>query len=290
MKTRFFLVMIFFVLGCNHNKKSSQDSKDLSNTDTSSGRPNFKTVEQMEKDRESLLDSNYSYLGKMLDTILKAANQRIQEHSFSGKIDTSAFGYKDMYATYEFGDIFSKDKKHLLVKRFINEYNNYSGSLYSDIYLFRNNSFEKVAADTASESFEENFEDVNCDGFMDYVVNSYSGAGCCPRSVDNGYLYKPQNGHFVFVDFFNRESICPKKFFYETSYGYSVDIEVYKYRWAGLKKVLIESFGPTFISWNTNTPPKTYTKTIYPSRKKITLKNAPGEYRKLKIFDYFKIK
>jgi hypothetical protein len=283
--------MILIGLGCNHDEKSSQNNKELPKTDTSSGQPNFKTIEQMEQSRQRLLDSNYSFLDKMLDTVLKAANQRTQEHSFSGKIDTALFGYKDMYATYEFGNIFSKDRKHLLVKRFINEYGTYSASLYSEIYLFRNNSLEKVAADTVTETFEENLEDLNCDGFVDYVVNSYSGAGCCPRSADNGYLYNPKDGHFVFVDFFNRESNCPDRVFYETSYGYDFDIEVFKYKWMGMKKVLLESFGRTFVSLgDLSKNPKTYTKTIYPSEKKIILKNAPEEYKKLQIFDYFKIK
>jgi hypothetical protein len=280
------------IFSCHNNKKKDSHRETiLTKTDTpAKEQPNFKTVEQMEQYRQRLLDSNYSFLDKMLDTVLKAANQKTQEHSFSGKIDTALFGYKDMYATYEFGNIFSNDKKHLLVKRFINEYSTYSGSLYSDIYLLRNNSFEKVAADTVTETFEENFEDLNCDGFRDYVVNSYSGAGCCPRSADNGYLYKRKSGDFVFVDFFNRESNCPDKVFYETSYGYNYDIEVYKYKWVGMKKVLLESFGPTFISWDLNKNPKTYTKIIYPSGKKLILKNAPAEYRKLKIFDYFEIK
>lgn len=280
------------IFSCHNNKKDSGHETILSKIDTpSKEQPNFKTVEQMEEYRRKLLDSNYSYLDKILDTIIRAANQAMHQDFFSGKIDTSVFRYKDMYATYEFGNIFSRNKKHLLVKRFINEYGTYSGSLYSDIYLFQNSSFEKVAADTVTETFEENFEDLNCDGFKDYVVNSYSGTGCCPRSADNGYIYNPGNGHFVFMDFFNRESNCPNKVFYETSYGYNFDIEVFKYKWVGMKKVLLESFGRTFVSLDDlSKNPKTYTKTIYPSGKKITLKNAPAEYKQLKIFDYFEIK
>src|SRR6187549_2269961 len=105
MRKILFLLMILIGLGCNHDEKSSQNNKELPKTDTSSGQPNFKTIEQMEQSRQRLLDSNYSFLDKVLDTVLKAANQRTQEHSFSGKIDTALFGYKDMYATYEFGNI-----------------------------------------------------------------------------------------------------------------------------------------------------------------------------------------
>jgi len=289
MRAIFIFIVILCVLGCNYDKKSNQDNKILTKIDTLPGQPHFKTLEQIESERESISDSCYSFLDKMLDTVIKAANQRSQENSFSGEVDTSLFHFKEMSATYEFGNIFSKDKKHLLVKRFINEFDSYSASLYSDIYLFENNLFKKVAADTVTETSEESLEDLNCDGFMDYVVNSYSGAGCCPRSADNGYLYNPKNGHFIFMDFFNRETNCPDKIFYEASYGYRIDIEVYKYKWVGFKKVLLESFGPTFISWSAKEDPKTYTKTIYPSKKRIILKNAPEEYKQLAIFDYFKI-
>jgi hypothetical protein len=292
MKMIFILVFTLIVFGCHDNKRSGHPEPSLIKVDTPSKKeqPNFMTVEEMEQKRARLLDSNYSYLDKMLKVILNNANQKKELPFFSGKIDTSVFNYKNMNASYEFGNLFSKDKKHLIVKRFINEYADYDVSLFSDIYLLKGNLFEKVAADTSSESVEEKFEDVNCDGFIDYVVNSYSHTGCCPRSADNVYLYNPLNGYFVADNFLNRESACPNKIVYETSYGYDIDIEVYKYKWVGIKKILLESFGPTFISWDANNRPKTYTKVIYPSKRKIILKNAPVEYKKLEIFDHFKIK
>ena len=102
MRKIFFLVMIFIGAGCNNDNKSVQSNKELPETDTSPRQPHFRTVEEIEQFRQRLLDSNYSFLGKMLDTVLRAANQRKQEDSFSGKIDTTLFRYKEMYATYEF--------------------------------------------------------------------------------------------------------------------------------------------------------------------------------------------
>jgi hypothetical protein len=292
MKTSFIIVAASIVFGCAGDQKNSGDSqnKPVVKIDTNVGQPGFKTLDQIEHDRQLLLDSNYSFLGKMMDTILKAANQQLHKPYFSGEIDTSVFTYKELHATYEFGNIFSKNKRHLLVKRFLNEYDNYNSSAYSDIYLLEGGSLRKVVADTVIEASEISMEDVNCDGFTDYVVNYYSGAGCCPRSADNVYIYNPKNGKFIFYDFLNRISECDKKIMYETSYGYPQDIEVYKYKWVGLKCVLIESLGRTFISWDLKKNPKTYTKIIYPSEKEIVLKDVPEEYKRLSIYDYFKLK
>jgi hypothetical protein len=290
MKIACLPVVILFFISCNSHTEISPDKKEPPKTDTQIGQPNFKTLEEIEEFRERLLVSNYKYLDKMLDTILRVANKKSNEPAFSGKIDTSLFNYKDLHASYEFGNLFSKDKKHLLIKRFLNEYDSYGSSAYSDIYLLQQNIFRKVVADTVIETPEITIEDVNCDGFSDYVVNYYSGAGCCPRSADNAYIYNPKNGKFIFYEFMNRTTDCDKKIVYETSYGYPEDIEVYKYRWVGLKYVLLESIGRTFISWELKKNPKTYTKTIYPSEKQIVLKKVPEEYKRLPIYDYFKFK
>lgn len=293
MKLRIYFLAIIVGIGCNQPQSNNKNT-DIINSekqDSSIGQKNIKTTDEIVEFRKKLLDTNYYYLNHLLEAVLTSVNQKKQTHFIIGKIDSSIFNFKNMYATYEFGNIFSKEKKHLIVKRFINEYADYETSLYSDIYLFENNSFINVASDTADGGYSggEELKDLNSDGYKDYVVFTYSTAGCCPRSSENGYIYNSQNGHFEFVDFFNRESDYLKKIVYESDYGSPGLILFYKYKWVGLKKILIESIGPTKTSLEMYSfaKPYTYTKILYPREKKKILKEMPSEYKKLEMYDYF---
>ena len=146
-----------------------------------------------------------------------------------------------------------------------------------------------MATDTSDNGYyADTLMDVNNDGYKDYIISSYGHAGCCPRNSDNAYIYNSKDGHFEFVDFFNREVGNSKNMFFETDYGQAGLISLYKYKWAGMKKVLLETIEPTHAgdSMFSFVRPYTYT-IIYPSGKKQVFKQAPDEYKKLKIFEYF---
>jgi hypothetical protein len=131
------------------------------------------------------------------------------------------------------------------------------------------------------------FEDLNHDGYKDYLVQSYSGAGCCPRNLEMGYVYNPRNGYFKAIDFFNRETDSLSTDFFETSYGLDNYIILYKYKWQGLKKVLIEEIFVTPTKEGYMNPhPKSYTRVFHPSENEQRIKKLPKEYARLQMAEF----
>ena len=275
-------------MGCRSDPKNSDQTKEFPKKDTTISVNTLIDFDSIEVRRQRLLDTNYSFLNKLLDTSLDLAYKQGFEKPFILTLDTNVFRFKNMYATISFGHLFSDERQHLIIKRFISEYNDYQTSLYSDIFLLDKDSYRKVAADTSDNGYDEDyFEDVNHDGYKDYIVQSYSGAGCCPRNLEMGYVYNPQNGHFKIIDFFNRETDSLSTNFFETSYGLGNFINLYKYKWQGLKKVLLEEIYVTPTKEGAMNPhPKSYTRVLYPSEKKQKIKNLPREYARLEMAEY----
>jgi hypothetical protein len=289
MKFCFLIIIpIIILISCQNNPKNYGQAKELSKKDTNISTNNFVDFDSIEVRRQRLLDTNYSFLDKLLDTSLNLAYKQGFERPFTLTLDTSLFRFKNMYATISFGHLFSNGRQHLIIKRFMNEYNDYETSLYSDIFLLYNSSFKKVAADTCDGGYgEDYFEDLNHDGYKDYIVQSYSGAGCCPRNLETGYVYTPQNGHFNNMDFFNRETDSLSTNFFETSYGLGNYINLYKYKWQGLRKILLEEIYVTPTKEGAMNPnPTSYTKIFYPSGKKQRIKKLPKEYARLRMAEY----
>jgi len=286
MKLSFLIITpIIILLSCRNSQKKSAEVKEVQKKDTNISPNNFVDFDSIEVRRQRLLDTNYTFLDKLLDTSLNLAYKQGFDKPFTMTLDTNVFRFKNMYARISFGHLFSNDRKHLIVKRFISEYNDYETSLYSDIYLLDKNTFKKIATDTSNNGYgEDYFEDANRDGYKDYVVQSYSGAGCCPRNLEMAYLYNHKNGRLKTEEFFNREIESSTNAFYETSYGLGDYINLYKYKWSGLEKILLEEIYVTPVSEGKK--PTTYTKVNYPSDQKQRLKQLPDEFRKLKMADY----
>lgn len=280
-----FLFIIVVLVSCQSTPKNSDQAKAIQKKDTNITSNNFVDFDSIEVRRQRLLDTNYIFLNRLLDSSLSIAYRHGFEQHLEVAIDSNVFRFKNMYATISFGHLFSTDRKHLLIKRFINFYNNYETSLYSDIYLLDKNSFKKVGADTSDNGYgEDYFEDVNHDGYKDYIVQSYSGTGCCPRNLEMAFLYNNINGHFNTVDLFNRETDSATNLLYETSYGLGDYITLYKYKWAGLKKVLIEEISVTLPPEGKK--PTSYTVVTYPVRQQRKTKQLPVDFKKLKMSDY----
>jgi len=289
MKSSFLIVFpLLILISCHNHPKNSTQKTEPTQRDTTMSTNNFVDLDSIEVRRERLLDTNYTFLKKLLDSALSLTYSQGFETPFIATVDTNGFRFKNMYATISFGHLFSNDRQHLIVKRFMSEYNDYEISLYSDIFMLDNKIFKKVAADTSDNGYGENYlEDVNHDGYKDYLVQSYSGTGCCPRNLEMGYVYDPQNGHFKAIDFFNRETDSVTSNFFETSYGLGNHIKLYKYKWQGLKKVLLEEIYVTPTREGAMNPhPKSYTRILYPSEKKQKLKQLPNEYVRLQMAQY----
>jgi hypothetical protein len=289
MKFCFLIVIpIIILISCRSKPKNAGRTKELPKKDTNIFTNNFVELDSIEVRRQRLLDTNYFFLDKLLDSSLNLAYKQGFEKPFILTLDTGVFRFKNMHAAISFGHLFFDDRQHLIIKRFISEYRDFETSLYSDIFLLANKSFKKVAADTSDNGYgEDYFEDVNYDGYKDYIVQSYSGAGCCPRNLEMGYVYNPHNGHLKNMDFFNREPDSLSTNFFETSYGLGNYINLYKYKWQGLKKVLLEEIYVSLTKEGTMNPhPTSYTRILYPSGKEQKIKKLPKEYARLKMAEY----
>jgi hypothetical protein len=291
MRNYFFIFIILLFANCNNSATQETILKSDTlkiNADTSIQKRG--TIEDWEEKGNKLRDTNYKYLDKLLTKVLKIAESHKTDKLYLGIIDTSFYHFKNMNATFQVGNIFSSDKKHLLVRRFINEYEGYETSLFSEIYILKGNHFEKLVSDTADIGYsQDTLKDINLDGYKDYVISQYSGAGCCPRDDRIAYLYDNKNGAFEPVAFFNPDFDNKNKIIYEMDYGHPGEVSIEKYIWRGLTKIKIESIRPTHFQNRIDSieKPYTFTKTIYPSEKIVIIKEVPLEYKKTKNFEYF---
>lgn len=281
MKFRY-LYLILLLLSCNGNPKNPEQANKYLKKDTSAAPNSVADSDSLDAILERTLESNNIFLSKLLDSCINIAYKQGFNESFTLKIDTNAYR-KKMHATITFGNLFANDRKHLLITRGTNFDFDIITDLYSDIYLLDQNKFKKVAADTCVESgWNTRFEDINRDGYKDYIVQSYAISGCCPRNLEMGYIYNAQNGHFNTVDFWNRQNDSLTSNFFESSYGRDYHISLYKYKWKGIRKVLLEE---VYVTRRKNGeaiyPPTSYTRVFYPSEKKQQLKKLPPEYARL---------
>jgi hypothetical protein len=288
MKLHFLIIPVIILASCHTRSEKPAGTTKIPKADTNISTNVFIELDSIEARGKRLRDTNYFFLNKLLDSSLKLAYHKGFKDSFLITIDTSVFKFKKMFATISFGNLFSKDHQHLIIKRFINEYDDYQTSLYSDIFLLENNLFKKLTADTIDNGYvDDYFEDANQDGFKDYLVQSYSTAGCCPRTLEVGHIYSHQNGHFNRVEFFNRERDSLGQNFFETSYGLNYYISLYKFKWNGLKPVLLEEIYVTPTKTGAYNPhPASYTRIFYLTGKKQLIKQLPKEYARLRMAEY----
>lgn len=240
-----------------------------------------------EKDEWADPDSNR--LDSNLNIALKIAYREIKKNKFNFSFIDTLADEKKIQTIISFGDLFSTKKKHLLVKRHLEE--GAGSEMYSDIYTMERNKFVKIVSDTSLIYYSfDTIEDLNGDNISDYMVGSYSSAGCCPRDSEVGYLYNEEEEKFIKVEFFNPSFDTKNKIVYESEYGYPGDVSIDKYRWNGFQKILIESIYPDSGrgSHGTNkSKPFMYQKVTYPGKKREILKNVPEEYKSLEIYKYF---
>lgn len=293
MKYVHFPLLVFLWLSCTDSATTKHESSTdrLVKTADSSSQKRIVDLEDWEGKGKKRRDTNYQYLDRILVNVLQAASQHKTDSFFNGRIDTSAYQFKNMYATFQFGSIFSKDQRHLLIKRFINEYDGLFGaSLLSDIYILKKNRFVKLVSDTANIAYTgDTLNDINFDSFKDFVVSQYSGAGCCPRDLRIAYLYNHKTGGFEPEVLFNPEFDNKHKLIYEMDYGHPGFVSLSKSKWHGLSKVMVESISPMHFEnrMDSFVRPYSYTKTIYPVEKTFVLKAVPEEYKKLTHYEYF---
>jgi hypothetical protein len=234
---------------------------------------------QKEFDESERLDS--IHLAKVLSQVLKYADSNKNKNSFNFEMNSDDTSYNTTIQLV-FGNLFSRDKKHLLVRRLG------PASVICDIFLLKKRKF-KLVGERVQEGMtylDDTLKDVNGDGYKDYLVHWYPQSGCCRRNVYNVFLYLPASGQFTSDYQFINPTFSPKeKVIRGVEYGYLAAL--YKYKWNGLKVDTLE-----FIYRDTSDVNKYYLtkRSDYhrpPSVKSKLVDKIPKEYEKIEDIDWF---
>lgn len=222
-------------------------------------------------------------LARMLQDVLLYANKHKNEYSFQKKLRSWNFAYA-AEAVLSFGHLFSLQRKHLIVKRML-----WGTTLAVDVFLYGNHKFKRVC----SQYFENNtfvkylIKDVDGDNAPDFLMHWYPSSGCCIRDVCNVCLQKRHTGVFTGKYRFINATFSPfEKIIRGVGYGHPGDVQLYKFKWDGLKVDTIEFIFPDTISkkfhvfkhWND-----------FDNRKAGKfLAFVPKEYHNIEGYDWFK--
>jgi hypothetical protein len=283
------LLTLLIVFSCKHDNKPKQIITPIRIDSAIVENAPVQTQEEWQAELDSATKADNFKLKKLLQLVLQKANTKKNDKQFSNNLIEKNITYKGFSASYIFGNIFAKDKQHLLVKRFTGG-SKFGTSLYSDIFLVENNMFKNVVKDTADIGYcGDTLIDVNADKNLDFVVSQYSGAGCCPRDARVAYLYNSSNGKFEVVNFFNPEFDDKNKLVYQYGYGHPGEVPMDKYKWVGYKLVQVESIYPDYAEGRRDSfvKPYRYIKTSFPSEKTKTIKEVPKEYKKLDMYKQY---
>lgn len=170
-------------------------------------------------------------LNKVLTRALMVAKQNIAKTRFNERFtqfpDDSSY---EVTAEIVFGNLFSADKKHLLIRRVI------PWATYLNLYYLQNDSLVQVIyrEQGGMTYVKDTILDANGDGQLDYLVHWYPSSGCCRRNIFNVYLYQQEKGTFSSdYEFVNPTFFSKEKIVRGVMYGHPGEAGLYKYRWSG---------------------------------------------------------
>lgn len=153
----------------------------------------------------------------------------------------------------------------------------------------KNTDFILTILDTASgiSSYRgDTLFDANFDGARDYIINYYSGTGCCPRSQSRIFLFDTTKHVFLpKMEMLNTYFDPKNKTVLSMDYGYPavhMGIALSKNKWRKDSLVTIED-----IFFNEDS---SLTLHSYDSEKDIPLKELPDDYKHIPQVDWFTLK
>lgn len=264
------IIIILSIFSCdNTTNNKSIDKKKIKNIEV-------KTVIETKKNTDSI------NLDKLMKSALKLANDNIEAKYFSKKYSQTVGKVYDLTTEIIIGNFFSKDKKHLLIRR------KGGGITYIDIYKKTNDKFELIKKDKhlTITHISDTIFDVNNDGFKDFLLHWYPSSGCCLANNYDVSIYDTKTGEFkIEYSFINPTFYPNEKLIRGFDYGQPNEVNLYKYKWKNNKIDTIEYVCPYEGSRGK------YIKTKKPlvratSKDGIVLKKIPFEYRKIKDFNW----
>ena len=221
---------------------------------------------------------------KILDASLVYAAKNKEKNSFHYKFDMltddSSF---NVVTNLSYGHLFSKDRKHLIVKRTV------PWGVISSVFLLEKSNFKKVCdiEPPANAFIDDTLKDINGDRYKDFLVHTYSTSGCCRRNVYNVFLYFPKTGGFTSDYRFMNPTFSPnEKLIRGVEYGHPGEVGLYKYKWNGLRVDTIEFIYPYYNKKGQFI--KTQKQEYLPTNNEGTvLKYLPNEYQNIESVEWF---
>ena len=289
MRHFFYLFTFLCLCGCNQTPEKSYPATKRGIESTQGITDSFPKMKVYTKEEQETRQKEFDeaerldniHLAKVLLEALKYADLNKNKNSFKFEMNSDDTNYNTT-TQLVFGNLFSRDKNHLLVRRLG------PSSVICDIFLLKNKKF-KLVGERVQEGMTylgDTLKDVNGDGFKDYLVHWYPQSGCCRRNVYNVFLYLPSSAQFTSDYQFINPTFSPKeKVIRGVEYGYLAAL--YKYKWNGLKVDTLE-----FIYRDTSDVNKYYVakKRDYhrpPLVKNKMLDKIPKEYEEIEDIDWF---
>lgn len=235
-------------------------------------------------------NSNQNADSLKLDSILEQAIQTVKPKlklkSFFRDYEALLDDSVSIKVEIKLGHLFSNKNKHVMICRANHEY------MLFDIYKIVDNKIENVIEfrDPWGPTFiNDTIQDVNGDGYKDFVVQWYPSSGCCRRNIYDVYLNI--NGTDTFTnqyEFINPTFSAKEKIIRGVLYGHPGEVGLYKYKWNNLKVDTVEFIYPDQSDTTKRHNIKTY-KRLYSSKnvKKEKLKSLPKEYKNIESFEWF---
>lgn len=218
-----------------------------------------------------------------LNHALEYAKQHLAEDAYFQHLLLHFDSSYSIEMDLQFGALFEKSKKHLLVRR------TYTASVFFDFFELETDSFIHVFTEIEYDmGFNgDTLYDVNGDGYKDFLIERGTLNGCCLADHTYVFLYQfpgrkfSERYSFVNATFFPKEKIIRG-----VGGGHSGETGLYKYRWNGSHIDTIEYIYPDVICRGQyiKTKGEFYKPTINDG---VVLKAVPKEYHKIKAFDWF---
>ncbi|HEY1167029.1 MAG TPA: hypothetical protein VGE90_17770 [Chitinophaga sp.] len=184
----------------------------------------------------------------------------------------------------DFGQLFTKGKKHLLIRR------QTPGTVMIDIMLLENDSFRLICKteNEAQNYVGDTIRDVNGDGYKDYLLHLYAASGCCRRNFYDTHLYLAHADSLTEgYEFMNPTFSAREKVIRGVQYGHPGEVPLYKYKWNGLRVDTLEFVRPDTANKGQFLITRSDDWPLSPKDIKRSVKSLPPEYQHIEDIDWF---
>lgn len=232
---RYFIVICLIATSCNQKNDNKSEEEEARSTAS-------KTPILIEEKRRKKIEENQKIYGNhkehsfkiALDTAKKYLSLEKFKKEFYHEIPESDYG---IFISINIDRPFNRSQKHLTIKRGFDD--------WTHVYIFKiekHNLIPVLKHGQEGHSFiEDTIFDVNGDKLKDFLIHSFSSAGCCPRNLYTVYLNKGTNGEFISEKEFMNPTFYPKeKKILGMTYGHIGAVSLYKFKWKGTEIDTIE--------------------------------------------------